>query len=82
MTHRRQRRERTQPVAGSHGGCRRGWDPTVAQAAHDWDIAGAQAAGMRTVFLTRGHGHPLPGVPAPVVTASDLAEAVTAGLFR
>jgi len=54
----------------------------VMVAAHDWDVAGAQAAGMRTVFLTRGHGEPLPGVAGPDVVARDLADALTAPLAR
>ena len=41
-------------------------------ARHDWDIAGAQAVGMRTAYLTRGARDPLPGWPAPDVIASDL----------
>jgi 2-haloacid dehalogenase len=48
----------------------------VMVAAHDWDVAGAQAAGMRTVFLTRGHGEPLPSGPGPDVVARDLTEAL------
>ena len=52
----------------------------VMVAAHDWDVAGAQAVGMHTVFLTRGHGNPLPGLPEPDVVARDLAEAVASAL--
>jgi 2-haloacid dehalogenase len=55
-------------------------DQAVMVAAHDWDIAGAQPAGMRTVFLTRGKGLPLPSSPEPDVIAPDLAEAITIGL--
>jgi 2-haloacid dehalogenase len=43
-------------------------------AAHDWDIAGAQAAGLETALLTRPGVHPLPGSPAPTFTASTLPE--------
>ncbi|MFF1607242.1 HAD family hydrolase [Amycolatopsis sp. NPDC058278] len=43
-------------------------------AAHDWDIAGAQAAGLETALLTRPGVHPLPGSPAPTYTASTLPE--------
>jgi 2-haloacid dehalogenase len=43
-------------------------------AAHDWDIAGAQAAGLRTALLTRPGVRPLPGSPAPTYTASTLPE--------
>jgi 2-haloacid dehalogenase len=48
----------------------------VLVAAHDWDIAGAAAAGMRTAFVARGHRMPLPGWKAPDVTGSDLAVVV------
>lgn len=44
----------------------------VMVAAHDWDIAGAQSAGLRTAFLARPGHRPLPGVPAPTWTAPDL----------
>ena len=57
-------------------------DQAVMVAAHDWDIAGAQAAGMRTVFLTRGHGRPLPAAPEPDVVAADLTGAIAADLAR
>jgi 2-haloacid dehalogenase len=43
-------------------------------AAHDWDIAGAQAAGLETALLTRPGVHPLPGSPAPTYIASTLPE--------
>ena len=43
-------------------------------AAHDWDIAGAQAAGLETALLTRPGVHPLPGSPAPTYAASTLTE--------
>lgn len=42
-------------------------------AAHDWDVAGAHAAGMRTAFLSRTPGAtPLPALPAPDFTVADL----------
>ena len=46
----------------------------VMVAAHDWDIAGAQAAGLETALVTRPGVHPLPGSPAPTYTASILPE--------
>ncbi|MDQ0380608.1 HAD family hydrolase [Amycolatopsis thermophila] len=49
-------------------------EPPVMIAAHDWDIAGAQAAGMRTAFVTRDGRNPLPGHPSPDWTVTDLAE--------
>jgi 2-haloacid dehalogenase len=42
-------------------------------AAHDWDIAGAQAVGMRTVFIARGGRRPLPDWPTPDATIADLS---------
>jgi len=52
----------------------------VMVAAHDWDIAGAQAAGLRTVFVARGGRAPLPGWPAPDRDAADLVEATASDL--
>jgi 2-haloacid dehalogenase len=49
-------------------------------AAHDWDIAGAQAVGMRTVYVARGPRPPLPTWPDPDRLASDLAEATATDL--
>lgn len=43
----------------------------VLVAAHDWDVAGAQAVGMRTVFVARAGG-PLPGWPPPDAILADL----------
>lgn len=43
-------------------------------AAHDWDIAGAQAAGLRTALLARPGVRPLPGSPEPTYTISALTE--------
>ncbi|HXR73890.1 haloacid dehalogenase type II [Actinocrinis sp.] len=50
----------------------------VMVAAHDWDIAGAQAAGLRTAFLARPGHRPLPATPAPTWTAPDLGALATA----
>jgi 2-haloacid dehalogenase len=52
----------------------------VMVAAHDWDIAGAQAVGMRAVFVARGGRRPIPGWPEPDVVAPDLAEATAEDL--
>ncbi|OXM63633.1 MULTISPECIES: HAD family hydrolase [Amycolatopsis] len=49
-------------------------EPPVMVAAHDWDIAGAQAAGLRTAFVTRDGRRPLPAHPSPEWTVTDLAE--------
>ena len=49
-------------------------------AAHDWDVAGAAAAGMRTIFISRHGETPLPACQAPTLTADSLravAEALT-----
>ncbi|WP_410668327.1 haloacid dehalogenase type II [Amycolatopsis sp. cmx-4-68] len=43
-------------------------------AAHDWDVAGAQAAGLRTALLARPGVRPLPGSPEPTYTISALTE--------
>ncbi|MEV7091960.1 haloacid dehalogenase type II [Amycolatopsis sp. NPDC051045] len=43
-------------------------------AAHDWDIAGAQAAGLRTALLARPGVRPLPGSPEPTYTIAALTE--------
>ncbi len=50
----------------------------VMVAAHDWDIAGAHAVGLRTAFLARPGHHPLPGAPAPTWTVTDLNALATA----
>lgn len=47
----------------------------VMVAAHDWDIAGAQAVGLRTAFVARGGRRPLPGWPEPDIVAPDLLAA-------
>jgi 2-haloacid dehalogenase len=41
-------------------------------AAHDWDIAGAAAAGMRTAFITRDGRVPLPAGAAPDLSGTSL----------
>lgn len=48
-------------------------------AAHDWDVAGAAAAGMRSVFIARNGETPLPGNPEPSWTVPDLR--ATAGVL-
>lgn len=52
----------------------------VLVAAHDWDVAGAAAAGMRTVLIARHGESPLPGHPEPTWTVPSLratADALT-----
>lgn len=54
-------------------------------AAHDWDVAGAAAAGMRTVLIARNGEIPLPGHPEPTWTVPSLratAGALTTGPAR
>lgn len=48
---------------------------TVMVAAHDWDIAGAMAAGLGGVFIERPGQIYSASFPAPTFTASDIAEA-------
>ena len=43
-------------------------------AAHDWDIAGAAAAGLRTAFITRDGRIPLPAYPPPAISATSLQD--------
>ena len=43
-------------------------------AVHDWDIAGAGAAGLTTAFLARPGHHQLPGAPPATVAAADLGD--------
>ena len=43
-------------------------------AAHDWDVAGAAAVGMRTALVVRGDQRPLPLQPAPDLSVADLEE--------
>lgn len=52
----------------------RGDEPAVMVAAHDWDVAGAKAAGLRTAFVARDGRIPLPGQPDPDWTVTDLTE--------
>lgn len=60
-----------------------GPDGAVMVAAHDWDIAGAQAAGMHAMFIRRpGARPPLPAWPEPDVIAADLTEAADSGFAR
>ncbi|GAA3553074.1 HAD family hydrolase [Amycolatopsis ultiminotia] len=47
-------------------------DRAVMIAAHGWDIAGAQAAGLHTALLARPGVRPLPGTSAATYTAADL----------
>ena len=54
---------------------------TVLIAAHDWDIAGAAAAGLRTAFITRDGRSPLPAYPPPAISATSL-QAVAAELIN
>jgi 2-haloacid dehalogenase len=42
----------------------------VLVAAHDWDVAGAHRAGLRTAFVSRDGGIPLPAGDAPTVSVS------------
>ena len=44
-------------------------------AAHDWDIAGAMAAGCRGLLVTRPGVFPNPAYPAPDLVAPDISEA-------
>lgn len=48
-------------------------DDATLIAAHDWDIAGAAAAGLRTAFVSRDGRVPLPGDAVPTVAGGDLA---------
>ncbi|SFW48784.1 haloacid dehalogenase type II [Amycolatopsis australiensis] len=54
--------------------CSAGPGDAVMIAAHDWDIAGAQAAGLRTALLARPGVRPLPGTPSPTYTVAALPE--------
>jgi 2-haloacid dehalogenase len=46
-------------------------------AAHDWDVAGAAAAGLHTAFVSRDGQLPLAAHSAPTVTATSLDETAT-----
>ncbi|MBO0810645.1 MAG: haloacid dehalogenase type II [Microlunatus sp.] len=51
-------------------------------AAHDWDVAGAAAAGLDTAFVARGGRRPFSAIAAPTYQVSDLgrlAEELDAG---
>jgi 2-haloacid dehalogenase len=48
-------------------------------AAHDWDVAGASLAGLRTVLVGRGGIVALPGLP-PTASAEDIPSAVRAAV--
>jgi 2-haloacid dehalogenase len=48
---------------------------TALIAAHDWDIAGAAAAGLRTAFIARDGRIPLPAYPPPAISATSLQAA-------
>lgn len=41
-------------------------------AAHDWDVAGAAAAGLRTALITRDGRVPPRGSPSPAISATSL----------
>lgn len=45
----------------------------VLVAAHDWDVAGAAAAGLDTAFVARGGLRPFSAVAAPTYVAEDLS---------
>ncbi|HLI35783.1 MAG TPA: haloacid dehalogenase type II [Streptosporangiaceae bacterium] len=50
---------------------------TVLIAAHDWDIAGAAAAGLRTALITRDGQGPLPASESPAMSATSLQAIAT-----
>lgn len=52
-------------------------EDAVLIAAHDWDVAGAAAAGLRAAFIARGGQAPLPAGTPPAVTAASLRTAAT-----
>lgn len=68
------------PEAYQHVLRETGTDPGNAAliAAHDWDVAGAAAAGMRTVLIARNGEIPLPGHPEPTWTVPSLRAAAGA----
>lgn len=49
----------------------------VMVAGHDWDIAGAMAAGFHGVFVARSGASYSSAFPAPTATVDDISEAVT-----
>lgn len=48
-------------------------DEVLMVAAHGWDIAGADAAGLRTAWIARGEGVLAPTIPEPDLRVPDLA---------
>jgi 2-haloacid dehalogenase len=54
---------------------------TVLIAAHDWDVAGAAAAGLRTAFISRDGRTPLPASTSPDISATSL-QAIAAELIN
>lgn len=48
-------------------------DEILMVAAHGWDIAGADAAGLRTAWIARGEGVLAPSLPEPDLRVPDLA---------
>ena len=63
------------PAAGAYNHVLQSWgvaaSDAVMVAAHDWDIAGATAAGMKTALVTRPGVSPLPAVASPTVSVPD-----------
>lgn len=51
-------------------------------AAHDWDVAGAAAAGLSTAFVAREGRVPLPATDAPTVVGADLEDVATQLIAR
>jgi 2-haloacid dehalogenase len=61
---------------------REGVDTGVLVAAHDWDVAGAAAAGLETAFIAREGRRPFSAAAEPTYVADDisaLADLLTAG---
>ena len=56
----------------------RGDEPVWMVAAHAWDVAGAQRAGLRGAWVSAAEGMHLDAFPEPDVRAGDLAEAARA----
>ncbi|MGF1511531.1 MAG: haloacid dehalogenase type II [Myxococcota bacterium] len=51
-------------------------------AAHDWDVHGAMAAGLRGAFVRRRHGAFHPAFTPPVISAETMVEVVDGILTR
>ncbi|GAB3009510.1 haloacid dehalogenase type II [Saccharothrix stipae] len=49
----------------------------VLVAAHDWDVAGAAAAGLNSAFVAREGRKPLPAADAPTIVGDDLDDVAT-----